>query len=214
MTNKIVFYIDDDFGNLKALKRLFHGEPIDVILYNSPKDALEKIDEIKPAVVISDQRMPEMKGTVFLGEVRNRLPDTARILVTGYEDIEVAISAINHGNIFRYIRKPWNETELKEAVKSALDYQESVFFLRNMVDNLVDEIIETQKDREIIQKYSMQIVAELNQPLMIINEYIQLLRTSIDRDEDVSNSYLSNIVLQVNRIGELARKIESMSLKH
>lgn len=67
------------------------------------------------------------------------------------------------------------------------------------------------KDKEIIGKFSKQIVAELNRPLMIINEYIPLLQTSLDRDEEASNSYLSNIVLQVNRTGELAKAIESMS---
>ena len=112
MKDKVLF-VDDEQSNLKALKRLFRNEPFDFITYNSPTEALAKIEAIKPAVVISDQRMPEMSGTAFLEQVRNKQPHSVRIILTGHADLKAAMDAINNGHVFRFIQKPWNPEALK-----------------------------------------------------------------------------------------------------
>lgn len=73
------------------------------------------------AIIISDQRMPEMKGTEFLSETVDRFPETIRILLTGYTDVEDLVEAINTGKVFKYITKPWNPKTIKAVVQQAAD---------------------------------------------------------------------------------------------
>ncbi len=80
---------------------------------------LEQEDEI--AVIISDQRMPQMSGTEFLSLTASRYPDTIRIILTGYTDVEDLVDAINAGKVFKYVTKPWNPDELKSVVQQAVD---------------------------------------------------------------------------------------------
>ncbi|MEA3361125.1 MAG: response regulator [Thermodesulfobacteriota bacterium] len=118
MSEKVIF-VDDEKHILKSLERLFMDEPYEISTMNSPFEALEMMEKNEVAVVVSDQRMPEMEGTAFLGKVRKKWPNTVRMMLTGYADLEAAMAAINQGNVYRFISKPWDETELKLAVKNA-----------------------------------------------------------------------------------------------
>ena len=202
-----VLYVDDEPSNLTALKRLFRSEPFDLVTDTSPINALSRIDTLKPAVVISDQRMPEMQGTEFLKEVEYRHPDCARIILTGHADLEAAMEAINEGHVFRFIRKPWENDDLKAQVRAALEYRESVNCLRTMVDTLLDEVMDNEKTRQSMRKLAAAVSRELSQPLMIVSGYIQLLQ-SLFKDDEIPRSYLANMCMQIDRIEELSRKIQ------
>jgi DNA-binding NtrC family response regulator len=201
-----VLYVDDDPSNLKAVSRLFRHEPFDVITEPSPIKALSRIDSLKPAVIISDQRMPEMDGTAFFREVEYRHPDSVRIILTGHADLEAAIEAINKGHVFRFIKKPWDDDDLKTQVKAALEHQESIHCLRTIVDTLVDEVMDNEKAQNSMRKLAAAVSRELTQPLMIIGGYVQLLQ-SLFKDDDIPRNYLSNMFFQINRIEELSKKI-------
>ena len=113
--------VDDEPDNLELLNRTFRREfrvhPADGAL-----SALEILDrEGEMAVIISDQRMPVMNGTEFLSKTVERFPDTIRILLTGYTDVEDLVEAINSGKVFKYITKPWNPEKLKAVVQQAAD---------------------------------------------------------------------------------------------
>jgi DNA-binding NtrC family response regulator len=203
----IVLYVDDDPSNLKAISRLFRNEPFDVVTELSPLKALSRIETLKPAVIISDQRMPEMDGTAFLREVEYRHPDSVRMILTGDADLEAAMDAINKGHVFRFIQKPWDDDDLKSQVKAALEHQESIHCLRTMVDTLVDEVIDNEKSQKSTRKLAAAVSRELNQPLMIVGGYIQLLQAYF-KDDDIPRDYLSNMLLQINRIDALAQKIQ------
>jgi DNA-binding NtrC family response regulator len=203
----IVLYVDDDPSNLKAISRLFRNEPFDVVTELSPLKALSRIETLKPAVIISDQRMPEMDGTAFLREVEYRHPDSVRMILTGDADLEAAMDAINKGHVFRFIQKPWDNDDLKSQVKAALEHQESIHCLRTMVDTLVDEVIDNEKSQKSTRKLAAAVSRELNQPLMIVGGYIQLLQAYF-KDDDIPRDYLSNMLLQINRIDALAQKIQ------
>jgi DNA-binding NtrC family response regulator len=203
----IVLYVDDDPSNLKAISRLFRNEPFDVVTELSPLKALSRIETLKPAVIISDQRMPEMDGTAFLREVEYRHPDSVRIILTGDADLEAAMDAINKGHVFRFIQKPWDDDDLKSQVKAALEHQESIHCLRTIVDTLVDEVIDNEKSQKSTRKLAAAVSRELNQPLMIVGGYIQLLQAYF-KDDDIPRDYLSNMLLQINRIDALAQKIQ------
>ena len=203
---QIVLYVDDEPSNLKALKRLFRDEPYDLATDTSPTKALGRIAAMKPAVVISDQQMPEMAGTAFLKEVAYRLPDSVRIILTAHADLEAAIEAINEGHVFRFIQKPWDDDDLKAQVKAALEHQGSIRCLRTMVDTLLDEVIDSEKAQKSTRQLAAAVSRELNQPLMIVGGYIQLMQ-ALFKDEEIPLSYLANMSLQISRIEELARKI-------
>lgn len=111
--------VDDEPDNLDLLYRTFRRE-FDVLRAESGHQALDilaKHGEV--AVIISDQRMPEMKGTEFLSKTVPVFPDTVRIILTGFTDVEDLVDAINDGQVYRYITKPWDPEELKDVVEQA-----------------------------------------------------------------------------------------------
>jgi response regulator RpfG family c-di-GMP phosphodiesterase len=113
--------VDDESDNLDLLYRTFRRE-FDVFKAESALIALRILDqEGEMAVIISDQRMPKMSGTEFLSRTVEQFPDTIRIVLTGYTDVEDLVGAINTGKVFKYITKPWNPDELKRVVQQAAD---------------------------------------------------------------------------------------------
>lgn len=113
--------VDDEPDNLDLLYRTFRRD-FQVYKAESGPSALELLDKQgEMAIIISDQRMPQMNGTEFLGRTVDRFPDTIRILLTGYTDVEDLVDAINSGQVFKYITKPWNPAELKAVVQQAAE---------------------------------------------------------------------------------------------
>ena len=113
--------VDDEPDNLDLLYRTFRRD-FRVFKADGAMSALETLDKQgEMAVIISDQRMPLMNGTEFLSKTVDRFPDTIRILLTGYTDVEDLVEAINSGKVFKYITKPWNPENLKAIVQQAAD---------------------------------------------------------------------------------------------
>ena len=116
-----VLFVDDEINILKAITRLFRQEPVRVYTANSSAQALAVLDSESIQVVVSDQRMPGGPGVKLLALVRERFPEIVRIMLTGHTEIDVAIEAINHGQIYRLMTKPWDDHELRATVRQALD---------------------------------------------------------------------------------------------
>lgn len=113
--------VDDEPDNLDLLYRTFRRD-FEVHKANSGLNALKALDqEGEMAIIISDQRMPGMNGTEFLSRTVERFPDTIRIVLTGYTDVEDLVEAINTGKVFKYITKPWMPDELKAVVQQAAE---------------------------------------------------------------------------------------------
>ncbi|NMG09624.1 response regulator [Brasilonema sp. UFV-L1] len=114
-----ILVVDDEQDNLDLLYRTFYRD-FDVLKADSGMKALQMLaTEGEVAVIISDQRMPQMKGTEFLRQTVPQYPDTVRIILTGFTDIEDLVEAINAGQVYKYITKPWNREELKAVVQQA-----------------------------------------------------------------------------------------------
>jgi CheY-like chemotaxis protein len=113
--------VDDEPDNLDLLYRTFRRD-FRVFKADSGISALEVLsEEGEVAVIISDQRMPEMKGTEFLSKTVPDFPDTVRIILTGFTDVEDLVDAINSGQVYKYITKPWDPNELKVVVDRAAE---------------------------------------------------------------------------------------------
>jgi CheY-like chemotaxis protein len=116
--------VDDEPDNLDLLYRTFRRD-FNVLKAESGVHALQLLsEEGEVAVIISDQRMPEMKGTEFLSRTVPKFPDTMRIILTGFTDVEDLVEAINSGQVYKYITKPWDPNELKAVVQRAAETYE------------------------------------------------------------------------------------------
>ncbi|OUL21552.1 response regulator [Nostoc sp. 106C] len=116
-----ILVVDDEPDNLDLLYRTFRRD-FNVLKADSGMTALQMLAaEGEVAVIISDQRMPEMKGTEFLSKTVPQFPDTVRIILTGFTDIEDLVEAINAGQVYKYITKPWDPGELKAVVQRAAE---------------------------------------------------------------------------------------------
>lgn len=119
--NRILF-VDDDINILNGFKRLFRNK-YTLFISNSGNEALKIIASSEPfEVVVSDYRMPEMDGIKFLSSVKSISPNTVRIMLTGFADVNAAIDSINEGNIFRFLTKPIANEQLERAIKDGIDY--------------------------------------------------------------------------------------------
>lgn len=113
--------VDDEANILSSLRRLFRPEGYRVLTAESGDEALELIAAEPVDMVVSDMRMPGMNGAQLLARIREAYPDTVRILLTGYADIASTIDAINKGEIYRYVAKPWDDNDLRLLVREALE---------------------------------------------------------------------------------------------
>ena len=115
-----ILFVDDEANILSSLKRLFRPQGYRIFTAESGAQGLEIMAHETVDLVISDMRMPEMNGAQFLEKVREKWPETVRILLTGYAEIGATIEAINKGRIYRYISKPWEDNDITLIVKHAL----------------------------------------------------------------------------------------------
>ena len=134
-----ILFVDDETNVLKALRRLFHNEAYVAYFASSGAEGLEILRENAVDLIISDMRMPEMNGAEFLSQVFMHWPETIRILLTGYADLQSTIDAVNKGRIYNYCNKPWHDDELKLLVRNALEQKR----LREQRDRL-SEIVRQQ----------------------------------------------------------------------
>jgi putative nucleotidyltransferase with HDIG domain len=116
-----VVVIDDDPLILRNLKRILEGAGFEVRTYLTPEEALARVDADRPTVIISDYMMPGMDGIAFLQQARQRVPGAARILCTAAEDFRVALDAVNAGEVYRIISKPWHNQEVVSTVAQAAE---------------------------------------------------------------------------------------------
>jgi two-component system probable response regulator PhcQ len=117
-----ILVVDDEVNICNALRRSLRKEGYEILTANEPAQGLEILKTEKVDLVLSDHMMPNMTGLEFLTLVRDRHPDTVRILLTGHADMDTAIKAINDGQVYRFLTKPWDDTELKVTIYLAFEH--------------------------------------------------------------------------------------------
>jgi DNA-binding NtrC family response regulator len=115
-----IMIVDDEDDVRSALRRTLRKEPYRFSFASSGEEALEMIAQDRPDLIVSDHLMPQMTGLELLKRCRMRYPDVGRIVLTGQAELETVVAAINEGEIFRFLRKPWDETELKLTLHMAV----------------------------------------------------------------------------------------------
>ncbi|GAB2180588.1 hypothetical protein DLREEDagrD3_08110 [Denitratisoma sp. agr-D3] len=117
--NRTLLLVDDEPALLHSLLRLFRDEGYELLTAASGEEALQLLEQHSAQVLLSDQRMPGMSGVEFLTEAKRRYPDSVRMVLSGYADIETITDAINRGNVYKFLHKPWDNQLLLENVRDA-----------------------------------------------------------------------------------------------
>jgi CheY-like chemotaxis protein len=164
-----ILVVDDEEAILETMTYTFEDE-YQVLTATSATQALDLLERGGPvAVVISDQRMPEMTGVEFLSKVFEMEPTTTRIILTGFADMDAIIRAINDGHVYAYITKPWEPADLKQVVKRAVDHHqlavENERLLRDLHDaNVILEAVMDQLDTGAVAVDAGGVVRAANRP--------------------------------------------------
>ena len=174
MTSPSVLYVDDEPANLVVFAAGLRGV-VPVLTANSGAEALELMRAHEVAVLVSDQRMPGMSGVDLLGASRVDFPDTVRILMTAYSDLEAAIDSINRGHVHLYLRKPWEPVELRQMLVQAVERYRAVRWAHEL----------ERRMRGTERMYSLGVIAmgvahELRGPLTALTMNLELITELVD----------------------------------
>ncbi len=193
-----ILYLDDEEQNLFSFSALFRRE-YNVFVTSSVQAAVEYLNNNTVHIIFSDQKMPEVSGVEFFETIRYDYPDAVRILITGYADIDAVIDAINRGQVYRYVSKPWDPNDLKVCIENAIEKY-----------NTDREIINTNKELKRVNAELEQFVYsashDMRAPLASIKGLVNVIKaegiegrfeeyiTMIDRSVTKLNDFVTNII--------------------
>jgi len=202
MSNPTLLCVDDEKDNVEALERLFRKK-YKVLKATSGQEALQVLAKYPDpvAVIITDQRMPEMTGVEFLEKTLTTHPSTLRMLLTGYTDLESVISAVNEGQIYRYLTKPWDPVDLAHTVDLAVERYFLGIELKDKNEKLTQALSELKTLDTAKSNFMILINHELKTPLTSIMNFGSLLTETKLSEEQ--NQYLQRILSSANRLKNL-----------
>ncbi len=132
--------VDDEINVLHALQRTLrhhvHETDLRVELFTEPQKALERCVEVAFDLVISDYRMPEMNGVDFLKTVKLIQPDAVRLMLSASSELQGVLNAVNEAEVFRYVTKPWQASELEDIIRLALAHRDKALEDRSLADQM------------------------------------------------------------------------------
>jgi two-component system sensor histidine kinase/response regulator len=205
-----ILYVDDEESNLKGFKSIYFTE-YTIFTATSGQEAMEILSNNEIHIIITDQKMPGMTGVQFLSNTLNKYPDPIRIILTGYSDIEVLMKAINECGIFRYLTKPWNESEMNLTINQALntyslrkENNQLIEMLREANATLEEKVkIRTQKIEELIST----VAHDLRSPLNQIRAIISLIHIDFPNLIPAQKTYIDLIFQAANRLKTMINRI-------
>jgi signal transduction histidine kinase len=203
--------IDDEVEITKALVRQFRRK-YNVFATTDAADALKIMEKEKIQVVLSDQRMPGLTGVDFFAQIKDKYPDALKLILTGYSDIEAVIGAINEGQVFRYVKKPWNPDELESIIREAFEKYELItnnrklmFSLQEANQNLEAKVkartLELEKVNASLSelnleknKYIGMVAHDLRNPIGVASSFSEILIDDFDTiPKETQLEYLGHI---------------------
>ncbi len=215
--------MDDEEKILKALRRLFRSEPYRFFFASGGEAALDILNAENVSVVITDLSMPGMDGFTLLDRVKTEYPYIIRIVMSGHSDTDTILNAINQGNLYRYILKPFNGAELKITTKQAVELFNLQQDKRNLMqrleehNNLLEERVEKRTKQLLaiekkaeIGKHASQIVHNMNNPLMAVFGSIdiaELIMENANSDMDKLQKFLGIMKKNAYDLKKIIRSI-------
>jgi len=210
-----VLFLDDEPNVLNSITRVFADEPYGVAVASNYMEAMKILEKENIKVVLSDQRMPDMLGTEFLHQVKEKYPDSVRILFTAYADLAAAEKAINISEVYRLINKPWHPRDLISAVMGAMYQYNLVMENRRLYEETASKNVELQVANarlkvlcDIQKEFSSTISHELRTPLSSIKAAIDIvLSGSAGIVSDEQSNFLGRAKSNVDRLNRLINDI-------
>lgn len=177
LENPTVLLVDDETEILRALKRRYRKESFTLLTASSGEEAVELLKKRKVHVLLSDARMPGMNGIQLLKQVKEMYPETIRIMISGYIETENLIAAINTGEVFRFVSKPWEEDRLREVIHEAIGNYEALQHNREDMSRILKH--NENRSRENIREHDLFItnalVEEYGFPVICIDREFNIL---------------------------------------
>lgn len=168
-----VLFVDDEQNVLSSIKRMLFDETYERFFASGGEEALALLSTTPVSVIISDMRMPFMDGVVFLEKSRAIVPDAIRIILSGQAELGSVMQAINRGGIWRFISKPWNDSDLKCTIRNALD-------LYKVQQERLALLIELERKNRELQTLNEELELRVQQRTHLIEAQKQLLRQMVD----------------------------------
>jgi two-component system sensor histidine kinase/response regulator len=193
-----VLYIDDEANNLLSFQASFRRH-YEIYTAENVSDGMNILNDKDIHIIIADQRMPKTTGVEFFNIVRKAHPHPVRILLTGYTDLDALIDAINKGEIFRYIKKPWDEVELMTAIQNGYELYQTRKQLKSKVDEL-------QKANDELNRFVYSTSHDLRSPLANILGILNLAKLQQPGKGQDSNDYFAMIESCVNKMDVFIHK--------
>jgi len=192
-----ILVVDDEIDNVEALERLFRKK-YTVFKATSGREALAILERQKISLILTDQRMPGMTGVELLSESMDSNPEAVRILLTGYTDVESVIAAINSGQVYRYVTKPWDPVDLTNAVDKAIERFEMSAELKDKNERLSTALAELRTLDEAKSNFMILINHELKTPLTVMVSFLGLLQES--KLDDEQKKFVARISQSADRL--------------
>ncbi len=197
--------IDDEVQITQSLQRLFRKK-YNLFIAATGKDAYDILLKTDINVIISDQRMPEMTGVQFFAKIKDEFPNVIRLILTAYTDVEEIISAINDGNIFRYIKKPWNPIEIEAIVKESFDKYNLIAENRQLIKDLVTAKEKAEEGDKLKTAFLNNISHEIRTPLNAISGFSEIVANLNERSvklTDYSQRIIANSNKLINKVSDI-----------
>jgi signal transduction histidine kinase len=196
-----ILVVDDEGDVVKSVQDLLRLD-FRVLGATKAADALEILQREEVHVVMTDQRMPEMTGVELLHSIRGEHPDAIRLLFTGYADIRAVIEAINQGNVYRYITKPWDPDELQALIKEACEHFDLIVEKKRLLDELKKTNTELEQANRLKQAFIQVASHELRTPLTIL-----LGLSKLALREPSQGDHLHDFLERMDRAAERLRRL-------
>lgn len=171
-----ILCVDDERNVLRALERLFLDEDYEIVTCASGEEGLQELESGEEfQIVISDYRMPGMNGVEFLKQVYTRWPETVRIVLSGYADAGAIVDAINHGHIYKFIPKPWNDDELRVTIVNSVER----FELRKENEELMRRLQDANEELRVLNSGLEDIIQERTRDLELHNRALSFTQSML-----------------------------------
>ncbi len=222
----MVIFVDDEPIQLRSLSRIVKNEPYDKQFAATGLQALDIMKKTRVHVIVSDLKMPGMDGLALLRKVHRDHPDTERIILSGQTDIGLALEAIHAGNVYRYIAKPYDERDLLQTIRQAMDtcqikeekrqlqarLAEQNKQLERRVKERTEQLLAIERQAEL-GRYAAQIVHNLKNPLQAVVGHIAIAKASLESDTPKMAHVHRNLKLADKAADNLTRIISGI-LQH
>ncbi|MFZ2852755.1 MAG: response regulator [Rhodocyclaceae bacterium] len=166
---RTLLLVDDEENILTSLRRLLRREGYEILIANGGAQGLELLEQHRVDVILSDQRMPNMTGVEFLRRVKESYPDTVRMVLSGYTELQSITDAINEGAIYKFLTKPWDDEQLRANIAEAFRHKE-----------LADDNLRLNEE-----------IQRANWGLAVVNEQLRVLLAERERQLAIDNVTLN-----------------------